>query len=369
MTAMNPAAPHRPLVGLSTKPDYEQGLARIEAWFHQAVLDRPPVRFYRHNLQFELGVPLDRARWPSLEARWMDTDYQLESYERSIAGKVFHAETFPIFWPNLGPSIYSAFYAGRLEFGEITSWFDPVITDLDDLSALQTDPCASVWFRKIEEITRAALARCGDRYWVAYADLHPGLDCVAAWLGTEALLMTMATEPEKLAPLIELSSRDFRLIFDRLDTMLREARQPSTGWLNIPSRRPYHIPSCDASSMVSTEYFKRFCLPPMHTEMAGMERAVFHLDGKGMAPHLDVILNQLDIQAVQWVQGVGDDWPILQWIPLLKRILAAGKSVMVDVPLNELDEFIARMPREGVFLCLGVPEGTEPDYLKRVERW
>ena len=48
--------------------------------------------------------------------------------------RVFHAETFPVFFPNLGPSVYSAFYAGRLEFAEVTSWYEPVLADLDDLS-------------------------------------------------------------------------------------------------------------------------------------------------------------------------------------------------------------------------------------------
>jgi hypothetical protein len=88
-----------------------------------------------------------------------------------------------------------------------------------------------------------------------------------------------------------------------------------------------------------------------------------------LARHLDVILEQPGIQAIQWVQGLGDDWPILQWIPLLKRILKAGKSVLVDVPMEELDGFMEQMPREGVFLCLGVREGEEADVLRRVERW
>jgi hypothetical protein len=93
------------------------------------------------------------------------------------------------------------------------------------------------------------------------------------------------------------------------------------------------------------------------------------VDGKGVAQHLEGILAQPEIQAIQWVQGLGKDWPILQWVPLLKRILAAGKSVLVDVPLAELDEFMHRVPREGVFLCLGVAEGQEPEVIRRVLRW
>ena len=67
--------------------------------------------------------------------------------------------------------------------------------------------------------------------------------------------------------------------------------------------------------------------------------------------------------------GFGRGSPILQWIPLLKRILAAGKSLLVDVPIEELDKFMNQMPREGVFLCLGVREGEEPETLRRIERW
>lgn len=369
MTSTNEKQPAFRLAPISTKPDYARCLERIEAWFHQSVLDRPPVRFYKHNAQFDAGEPLDKSRWDSLEQRWFDTDYQIDSFEQSLVGKVFHAETFPVFTPNLGPSVYSAFYGGRLDFAEVTSWYEPVLENLDDLTALQQDPFESHYFKKIEELTRAALARSAGRYWVGYTDLHPSLDCIAAWQGIDALCIDMATEPEQLAPLIELSVRDFHRIFDHFDAMLKAAGQPSGTWINIPCAGKLHIPSCDVSTMISTDYFRQFSLPQMQRELQGMDRAIYHVDGKGVARHLDVILEQPGIQAIQWVQGMGEDWPILQWIPLLKRVLAAGKSVLVDVPIEELDEFMNQMPREGVFLCIGVREGDELEALRRVERW
>jgi hypothetical protein len=356
-------------LGLSTKPDCARCSERIEAWFQQAVLDRPPIRFYKHNAQFDAGEPLDRTRWSSLEQRWFDTDYQLDSFEQSIAGKTFHAETFPVFFPNLGPSVYSAFYAGRLQFAEVTSWYEPVLTDLDDLSVLQRDPFENLYFKKLEELTRAALTRCGDCYWVGYTDFHPSLDCIAAWRGIDALCLDIALTPEKLAPLVELSVRDFHRVFDHFDGMLKDAGQPSVTWMNIPCSGKLHIPSCDVAAMISTKHFEQFSLPQLRRELQGMDRVIYHVDGKGVARHLDVILAQPEIQAIQWVQGLGKDWPILQWVPLLKRILAAGKSILVDVPMEELDEFMNQMPREGVFLCLGVEEGQEAAVIQRVLRW
>jgi hypothetical protein len=216
---------------------------------------------------------------------------------------------------------------------------------------------------------RAALKRCGDRYWVGYTDYHPSLDCIAAWRGVDPLCLDMMLDPEKLAPLVQLSIRDFHPVFDYFQEVLEAAGQPSGTWMNIPCRGKMHIPSCDFASMISTRLFERFSLPQLRRELEGMTHVVYHVDGRGVAWHLDVILAQPEIQAIQWVQGLGKDWPILQWVPLLKRILAAGKSVLVDVPLEELDGFIEQMPREGVFLCLGVEEGQEAAVIKRVSRW
>ncbi len=141
---------------LSTKPDSARCLERIDAWFAQEIVDRPPVRFYHHNVEYEAGTALDTTRWASLEERWFDAEYQIDAFERSIEGRVFYAETFPVFWPNLGPSVYAAFYGGHLLFAEVTSWYEPVVTDLDDLSPLAHDPFDSVYFRQLEELTYRA---------------------------------------------------------------------------------------------------------------------------------------------------------------------------------------------------------------------
>lgn len=50
-----------------------------------------------------------------------------------------------------------------------------------------------------------------------------------------------------------------------------------------------------------------------------MTHNIFYLDGRGVARHLDAILELPNVNAIQWVQGVGLDQPILQWIPLIAR--------------------------------------------------
>jgi hypothetical protein len=356
-------------LNLGCKLDAERCLARVEAWFHQAVVDRVPVRFQHHNEEYEQRAGLEGTKWASLEERWFDVEYQIEAFERSLAGQVFHGETFPVFWPNLGPNAYSAFYAGRLDFAEVTSWYEPVIENLDDLSVLQADPFASVYFRKLDELTRAALDRCGDRYLVGYTDIHPSLDCAAAWRGISCLCLDLATDPGKVQPLLEKSVADFHRVFDHFDTLLKPHGQLSTTWMALPCRGRLHIPSCDVSAMISPAYFASFSLPLLKRELSGMTHCIYHVDGKGVAAHLDHILNLPEIQAIQWVQGLGKDAPIMQWVSLLKRIQAAGKSIAVDLQLAELEPFIAAIKPEGVLLCLGVEAGLQQSVLKRIAKW
>jgi hypothetical protein len=69
------------------------------------------------------------------------------------------------------------------------------------------------------------------------------------------------------------------------------------------------------------------------------------------------------------VQGIGDDFPILQWMPGIKRIQEAGKGVLVDIQLSELEPFIAAMKPDGLYLCIPAEESIQPDILKRLEKW
>ncbi len=100
-----------------------------------------------------------------------------------------------------------------------------------------------------------------------------------------------------------------------------------------------------------------------------MTHTVFHVDGKGMLRHLDRLLAIPEIQAIQWVQGVGDDAPILQWLHVIKKIRAAGKGVIIDLQLDELEPLISATDPEGLYLCIPAPESIQPDIIKRLEKW
>jgi len=94
-----------------------------------------------------------------------------------------------------------------------------------------------------------------------------------------------------------------------------------------------------------------------------------HLDGPGVTRHIDAILTLPNLQAIHWVQGYGINEPIMQWLPLIKKIQEAGKSVIVDLKMHELDEFIKKVDPTGIMLWIPAEPSEQKDILERVSQW
>ena len=369
---MNPSAhqsiPASRTVELENKPDFNAAMQRIDAWFAHRMIDRPPVRFSQHNATFADTDTLRDRTWPDLKSRWFDAEFQVDHFLQSIRGRTFYGETFPVFCPNLGPNVYAAFHGADLEFGEVTSWIKHCIHDWQDMPRLKFSR-DNVYCQKIEDLTQVALQKCPGKFLVGYTDLHGSLDCAADWRDPQLLCLDLIDCPENVRSLVRLANQNFLPIFDHYDAILKQHSQPSVTWIGIPSWGKFHVSSCDFTSMVSTEVFDEFYLPSLRHEVAHMTHNVFHLDGKGMLRHLDRLLAMPEIHAIQWVHGVGNDAPILQWLPVIRKIQAAGKGVMVDLQLDELEPFIVATRPEGLYLCIAAPETLQPEILKRLEKW
>lgn len=353
---------------LETKPDYEQCLARIESWFHQEIIDRVPIRFHRHNAEYDKLI--NNCNHKTLKERWMDAEFQLTTYIESLDGYRFNAETFPVYMPNLGPNIYAAFHGAELIFEDTTSWCDPVINSVDDIVNIKFSK-SNEYYKKIFEMTRLALDMRENRFWVGYTDLHPGMDCVAAWRGTENLCFDMVMNPEFVQILLKKSLEHFLDVYDEFDSLLKSKNNPSVTWMNIPVvLGRMHIPSNDFSFMISPDMFEGFALPVLKEEVQTMTHNVFHVDGKGVANHIDSILNVEGINAIQWVQGMADDYPIMQHLPFIKKVQEKGASIIVDLDKQDLEKFMSEVSPKGIFLWIATEnEDEEHAILKKVLKW
>lgn len=320
------------MVELACMPDFRRAMGRVAAWWEQEMLDRAPIRFTEHNAQHKTGGVDPFKNYAAIKDYWYDAEYHIASFLQSLEGTEFLAETFPVYYPNLGPGVYAGFFGSPLTFAETTSWTGHIIGDIerDDFSKIKLDRQNEYWM-KIEEITDAAISAAPGKFFVGYTDLHPSMDCVADWYGAERVCTAMIDAPERLFELLEIAYADFPQIFRHYNQKIMAGGVPSISWMGIPADEPMHIPSCDFASLLSPAQFERFCLPYIDRETREARYNVFHLDGRGVARHLDAILSLSRVQAIQLVQGVAEDEPIFQWVPLIRKIQDAGRSVVVGI--------------------------------------
>lgn len=352
---------------LSCKPDFDECMARICAWYEQKIVDRPPVRFHHHNIEYERHRTI-KGPWKTPEDRWLDVEFQVQSFVDSLAGSEFLGETFPVFWPNLSAVAYNLFLGQPAEFDDVTAWTHPCVENLETPPALGVQ-WNGLYFRTIEALTRRALEAASDRFLVGYTDMYAGIDCTAGLRGAQNMCMDMLEEPEALKKLIDLAFGEYHAVYNHFDRLLKQNSQLSVTWMNLPSYDTFNVLACDFSAIISSSYFDEFCLPVIRREAEMFRHNVFHLDGPGVARHLDSILTLPNLVAVQWVQGYSVDAPIMQWVPLIKKIQSAGKSVIVDLQPSELDEFVKAVDPTGVMLWINAGPESQREILARVKRW
>ena len=136
------------------------------------------------------------SRHTSLKERWMDTEYIIKSSNWEMRNTYYGGEAFPALNPNLGPDYFAACFGTKLEFGEDTSWSVPFLTDEDVEEYQGFLLCRqNEYYRKMLEITQAAVEDGKGKYLVGVTDIHPGLDGLVSMRGPQQLCMDTLDQP------------------------------------------------------------------------------------------------------------------------------------------------------------------------------
>ncbi len=334
------------------KPDYENVLGRYEAWWECEIVDRPLVSITFPKPERERQELPEKAH-TSFRERWLDTQYFIDRTVVDLNNQVFYADSLPAVFPNLGPEVFSAFYGCPLEFGETTSWSEPILKDWqpESVAHLQLD-IGSFYSRKILELTDALLEVAKGNFIVGYTDLHPGGDAIAAFRDPQQLCFDMVEQPEAIKALVERVTDDFLKVYELYYEKLSAAGMPSTTWLKAICGGRYHVPSNDFSCMISNAMFEETFLPGIVRECRHMERNIYHLDGPQALRYLDTLLSIPEIHAIQWVPGAGHDY-WADWIKVYQRIQAAHKAFCLQVPIDDLDLLFDVLRPEGAWVSVG----------------
>ncbi|HEX71711.1 MAG TPA: hypothetical protein ENN65_00130 [Candidatus Hydrogenedentes bacterium] len=347
--------------------DWDRRLARQDAFWRCAVLDRPVVAMQWPKEPPAHPWPIDPP-YACIRERWLDPQRAAAWAVASVRNTEYGGDALPHAWPNLGPEVFSAFFGQELEYTETTSWAKPCLFDWADAERLRFSEDNPYW-QALLTMTDALIDAGKDLFYTGLTDLHPGGDAIAAFRDPLELNTDLLLHPDAVRALLDRVQETFFDVYDFFHNRLRGAKQAVCSWPGIVSSLRWHVPSNDFSCMVSKEMFDAFFLPGIAEECRRMEASIYHLDGPQALRHLDSLLEIPELNAIQWVYGAGNG-RASDWMPVYQRCQAAGKGAQLFIEPDELDAVTAHLRPEGVWLGVAVRNREEAAaVLRRVARW
>ena len=352
------------------KENYATALARYEKFWERTNTDRCILNI---NYGKEGSIPYRNPS--SLEEQWLDEEYIYSSFKQNVANIGYLAEGVPFLFTNLGPGCLAACIGGNYGLAPHTVWFDrnPIIDEWENLPEIEFDEQSEMW----QHIVRLQnkFATDSDVHF-SVTDLGGVLDVVAALRSTEKLLYDLYDYPDEVKEFTDKVKQLWFRAFDKQIELIRKTGQPFNTWMNIPSSKPCYAIQCDFCYMIAPQQFEEFVLPHITEQVNYMDRSIYHLDGVGEIPHLDMLLDIPKLGGIQWVAGAGKA-PLSdeEWFAMYRKIQDKKKNLVLLDAINEFDlagaeRLIKSIDPAGVYISAhcSCKEKAE-DLLERITRW
>jgi 5-methyltetrahydrofolate--homocysteine methyltransferase len=274
----------------------------------------------------------------------------LDYYQIRLEAKRFHGDAWPRWFPNLGPGIVAGFLGARVRSTPTTVWFEPVEqVAIGDLRlAFNSD---NLWWQRVQQLTRLAVARWDDRVVVAHTDLGGNLDILASLLTAQQLLFDLIDHPDEVSRLVGEITGLWLRYYDELSKIIQSVGRGTTPWATIWSPDRCYMFQSDFAAMISPRMFEQFVMPDLEACCAAVEHSFYHLDGKGQIPHVDLLLSLGRLDGIQWIPGTGAP-PPEEWLELLKRFRDAGKLCQLYVSPEGARKIVRALSGRGFALYI-----------------
>jgi hypothetical protein len=356
------------LMPIDRIPDWEQRIARQDAFWQRAIIDRPVVIMACGKATPEVPWPAERS-YPTERERWFDVARVVEGARAAAVNIDYLGDSLPTACPNLGPEIFSAFFGTELEYSRDTAWAVANLEDWSEVDKLRFTE-DNFYYRKLWELTEGLLAGGNGLYYTGLTDFHPGGDAIVAFRDPLYMNMDMLEAPEEITTLLAATYPVYFDVFDRFYNRLREAGQACTAWAGVVSSQKWYVPSNDFSCMISKDMFDEFFLPGIAEECRQLQASIYHLDGPDALRHLDSLLAIPELNAIQWVYGAGNG-RASDWLPVYQKCQAAGKGIQLWIEPGELDAIMTALRPEGVWLGIhGIHTREDGEaLLKKTLQW
>jgi hypothetical protein len=362
---------------LTTKNDWQEAEARMNAWWAGEIIDRPAVQVRSPKA----GV--DRREWQAIglpgklppeqmDAWYTDVDLVVERGERFVDATFWGGEAFPIVFPVAVQMVaITSAYLGcpyHIDHSSRSGWAEPIIDDWSLRDPIEFDP-HNEWWQLSKALLDAAARRAKGRYYVGMPDLNAPGEVVALMRDTQRFLFDFMDDPVPIKPAIDEATRAWWRYWQAANGVVHQWIDGYLYWMGIWSDSPSADLQCDFNVMISPQMFDDYFLPGLEQQTRWIERTIFHLDGPEAIRHLDSLLSLPRLNGIQWVPGDGKP-PMSQWVPLLRRIQARGRLIVALCEPWEVETLVSELEPEGLLLQTTCDSEEEARaLLKQIPRW
>lgn len=327
-----------PLEPLACCPDFPAIARRFEAWWARDLIDRP---LFLASANSDPGRPITR-RLDLLDdpGRWMKTKLaDLAQLHRA-------GDLLPSVRPDLGPVLLGSILGGRRTFEADTAWTHSFISD-DWSNADWLLHEENPWWQRMLSFTRRVAREARGRFVVCSPGLGGTGEVLLNLRGASQLSLDVVDQPEKIRAAVAAVYPVWQRAFAALYSITAEEGAGLIHWLNLWSGVPYLVAECDFAYMIGRSAFEDLFLSDIARQATAVGRAIFHLDGPRATRHLDSLLTVPALQAIQYSPGAGTP-SALAWAPMLRRIQASGRALLVICPPDEVLELCEVLRPEGL---------------------
>lgn len=336
---------------------------RLSNWWAHGDQEFPCILAETPNADYATSVP----DTDDLRRFWTDTDFVMDRSMAHIKATTYHGLAVPFHYIDQGSSAMACVLGCPMEFvDKETTWAHECLSSIEDVPGVTLRDDNPV-FARILELTRWSAGLAANHHLVAPFALEGMTDVMAALYGMENFLMDLIEQPEAVERGMTHLKNIWLTAFAQVQKEIaKSGNGGGCGWVGIWAPGTTFPIQEDVAYNLSPDMFRRFCIPHIQDEVAVMDYPFFHLDGTGMLPHLDALLEIKALPAIQWQPGAGKE-AIALWYDVLRKILAGGKSVQVYAEPHEVDDLVRAVGARGLMIKL--TRATPDDVARLLERY
>ena len=323
-------------------------------------LTAPPPPEEQERLKRRHAAPVDDGE--ALVAWWTDPDLYVTRFEETAGLTTYFGDAYPRYFPSLGPGALAAFMGCESAPQERTIWQKELIHDWVTAPELKLHEDNLYW-QAARKLTTESIRRARGRWITGFTDIGGAMDITSYFRGPQNLCMDVVTNVDDVRRCEEAVLAAWFKVYDRLYDLIRADSGGSCGWIGLwyPGRT-YPL-QCDFSCMIGPEMFGDFVMPVLERQAAGLDVAVYHLDGPDAVRHVDALCTIPNLRTIQWIPGSGASQRVADWLKLYRRIQDSGRNLWMICEEPDLELMFDKLDVDRICMVIGCKDVADGERL------